>query len=96
MAYSVNQHTGSQNTEDLYLSGVEELLIGDYIAKARLLPPVYEGDIIGVLDAGAYGYSMNSQYNHRQRPAEVLITESGEVKQIRRRDTYEDMLVNML
>ena len=69
---------------------------GDYIAKARLLPPVYEGDIIGVLDAGAYGYSMSSQYNHRQRPAEVLITESGEVKQIRRRDTYEDMLVNML
>jgi len=69
---------------------------GDYIARARPLPPVHVGDIIGVLDAGAYGYSMSSQYNHRARPAEVLIVENGEVKQIRRRDTYEDMLANML
>jgi len=69
---------------------------GDYIAKARPLPPIREGDILGVLDAGAYGYSMSSQYNHRQRPAEVLILESGDIKLIRRRDTYEDMLFNML
>ena len=69
---------------------------GDYIAKSRLLPKMQEGDILGVLDAGAYGYSMSSQYNHRQRPAEVLIQECGNVKQIRRRDTYEDMLANML
>jgi len=69
---------------------------GDYIAKSRPLPPVQIGDIVGVLDAGAYGYSMSSQYNHRQRPAEVLIQECGNIKQIRRRDTYEDMLANML
>ncbi|MCL2405477.1 MAG: diaminopimelate decarboxylase [Defluviitaleaceae bacterium] len=69
---------------------------GDYIAKSRLLPPICEGDIVGVLDAGAYGYSMSSQYNHRQRPAEILIQECGNIKQIRRRDTYEDMLANML
>ena len=69
---------------------------GDYIAKARPLPPLQVGDIIGVLDAGAYGYSMSSQYNSRQRPAEVLIQECGSVKLIRRRDTYEDMLANML
>ena len=69
---------------------------GDYIAKSRLLPPIHEGDILGILDAGAYGYSMSSQYNHRPRPAEVLIRECGSLNQIRRRDTYEDMLANML
>jgi len=69
---------------------------GDYIAKSRPLPPIYEGDILGVLDAGAYGYAMSSQYNNRARPAEVLIQECGSIKLIRRRDTYEDMLANML
>ncbi|MCL2361606.1 MAG: diaminopimelate decarboxylase [Defluviitaleaceae bacterium] len=69
---------------------------GDYIAKSRLLPPLSEGDILGILDAGAYGYSMSSQYNHRPRPAEVLIREDGSLQLIRRRDTYEDMLINML
>ena len=69
---------------------------GDYIAKSRLLPPIKEGDILGILDAGAYGYSMSSQYNHRPRPAEVLIQEDDSLRLIRRRDTYEDMLTNML
>jgi len=69
---------------------------GDYIAKSRLLPPIFEGDILGILDAGAYGYSMSSQYNHRPRPAEILIQECGAIKQIRRRDTYEDMIANMI
>jgi len=68
---------------------------GDYIAKSRLLPPIAQGDIIGILDAGAYGYSMSSIYNHRPRPAEILIQEDNTIKLIRRRDTYEDMLANM-
>ena len=68
---------------------------GDYIAKDRELPTMAEGDIIAIMDAGAYGYSMSSQYNHRLRPAEVLICADGSVKQIRRRDTYQDMLTNM-
>ena len=68
---------------------------GDYIAKKRRLPLLQEGDILGVLDAGAYGYSMSSQYNHRPRPAEILIQSNGNIKQIRRRDTFEDMLQNM-
>jgi len=69
---------------------------GDYIAKGRLLPMLFQGDILGVLDAGAYGYSMSSNYNHRPRPAEVLIKQDGNIMQIRRRDTYEDMLANMI
>jgi diaminopimelate decarboxylase len=68
---------------------------GDYIAKQRELPALHEGDIIGVLDAGAYGYSMSCQYNHRARPAEVLIQTDKSVKLIRRRDTYEDIIANM-
>ena len=68
---------------------------GDYIAKARTLPKLQEGDVLGVLDAGAYGYSMASFYNHRQRPAEVLICKDGTTKIIRRRDTFEDMIRGM-
>ena len=69
---------------------------GDYLAKDIKLPIITEGDVLGVLDAGAYGYSMSSQYNHRQRPAEVLIQLDGSVRLIRRRDTYTDMLHNMV
>lgn len=67
---------------------------GDIIAANRLMPHINEGDIIGILDAGAYGYVMSSNYNNRLRPAEILITESKEIKLIRRRDTYEDLLRN--
>ena len=64
---------------------------GDIIAKDRMLPPVQTGDILAVLDAGAYGYSMSSNYNNRLRPAEILIGENGEAVLIRRRDSYEDL-----
>lgn len=67
---------------------------GDIIAKERELPEIFEGDLIGVLDAGAYGYCMASNYNNRLRPAEVLITADGEAKLIRRRDTLEDLMRN--
>ncbi len=67
---------------------------GDIIAKDRLLPEIFEGDVIGVMDAGAYGYCMASNYNNRLRPAEVLITEDGSAKLIRRRDTLEDIMRN--
>jgi diaminopimelate decarboxylase len=65
---------------------------GDKLAIGRGLPPVMVGDILGVMDAGAYGYSMASNYNNRLRPAEVLIPLSGEPRLIRRRDTLEDLM----
>jgi diaminopimelate decarboxylase len=65
---------------------------GDIIAKDRLLPPVKEGDVIGVMDAGAYGFAMSSNYNNRLRPAEVLIQTDGNPVLIRRRETVEDLL----
>lgn len=64
---------------------------GDILAKERELPIIEKGDLIAVLDAGAYGYSMCSSYNSRPRPAEVLITTEGKIELIRRRETYEDL-----
>ena len=65
---------------------------GDILASKREMPEMLEGDILGVLDAGAYGYSMASNYNNRLRPAEVLIDADGNDRLIRRRDTVEDLL----
>ncbi len=65
---------------------------GDIIAQNRLLPEIGEGDILGVLDVGAYGYSMSSNYNSRLRPAEVLIRENGEDVLIRKREAPEDLM----
>lgn len=64
---------------------------GDLIAKGRLLPKAQIGDLLAILDTGAYGYSMASSYNSRPRPAEVMITREGKVVQIRRRETIEDL-----
>lgn len=64
---------------------------GDILAKERLWPELHEGDVVAVLDAGAYGFSMASSYNTRFLPAEVLITEAGEAKLIRRRQTLDDL-----
>ena len=64
---------------------------GDIMAKDRLWPEIHENDFVGVLDAGAYGFSMASNYNTRPLPAEVLITEAGEARLIRRRQTLDDL-----
>ena len=65
---------------------------GDIIAKNRTLPEILKGDIIGVLDAGAYGFVMSSNYNNRLRCAEVLIREDGQAVLVRERDKLEDLL----
>ncbi|MDR2489085.1 MAG: diaminopimelate decarboxylase [Desulfovibrio sp.] len=65
---------------------------GDVLAKDRMLPEIREGDIIGMLDAGAYGHAMSSNYTQRLRPAEVLIRNDGSSRLIRRRDSIEDIL----
>ena len=49
---------------------------GDSLAKDRMLPVVEEGDLLAILNTGAYGFSMSSQYNARPRAAEVLIRQS--------------------
>jgi diaminopimelate decarboxylase len=63
----------------------------DTFAVDRRIAEVVEGDIIGFYNAGAYGWSMASQFNSRPRPAEVMIYK-GKAKLIRERETFEDLL----
>jgi len=62
----------------------------DFFAKDRTLPPVERGDLLSVFTAGAYGFSMSSNYNARARAAEVLV-DGEKFSIIRKRETYEDI-----
>ena len=64
---------------------------GDFFARDRKLQPVEPGDLVVVLDAGAYGMAQSSNYNTRMRPAEVLV-EGAKARLIRRRETIADLL----
>ena len=65
---------------------------GDCLCKDRPMPQIVRDDLICVLDAGAYGYSMCYSYNTRLKPAEVMICSDGSVKLIRYREKYEDVM----
>ena len=62
----------------------------DFFAKDRTLPPVKRGDLLSIFTAGAYGFSMSSNYNARPRAAEVLV-DGSKFTLIRKRETYEDL-----
>ncbi|MGD0096198.1 MAG: diaminopimelate decarboxylase [Terracidiphilus sp.] len=64
---------------------------GDFFAHDRKLSPVKPGDLVAILDAGAYGMSQSSNYNSRLRPAEVLV-EGSRSRLIRRRESMADLL----
>ncbi len=64
---------------------------GDFLARDRELPRVEQGDLLAVMSAGAYGFSMSSNYNSRPRVAEVLVDGSHYVL-IRRRETFESLV----
>jgi diaminopimelate decarboxylase len=64
---------------------------GDFFARDRELPASEEGDLLAILDAGAYGMSLASNYNTRPRAAEVLV-EGKRTRLIRRRETVSDLL----
>lgn len=64
---------------------------GDFFARDRKLPPIEPGDLVALLDAGAYGMAQSSNYNTRLRPAEVLV-EKNRSRLIRRRETIADLL----
>lgn len=65
---------------------------GDFLAEGVLLKEPAIGQLLAVYSAGAYGFSMSSQYNSRPRAAEVLITAPASWKLIRRRETYQDLI----
>lgn len=64
---------------------------GDSLARDRSMPEVEEGDLLAVLDAGAYGFSMSSQYNSRPRPAEIMIRKGKSVL-VRDREQLTDLI----
>ncbi len=64
----------------------------DIFGRDRLLPPLAPGDLVAVLDTGAYGAVMASTYNRRPLPPEVLVDEGGTWRVIRRRQTIDDLL----
>jgi diaminopimelate decarboxylase len=64
---------------------------GDFFARSREMESVEPGDLVAVRDAGAYGFSMASNYNLRPRPAEVLV-EAGAARLTRRRETFDDLV----
>ncbi|MBS1787222.1 MAG: diaminopimelate decarboxylase [Acidobacteria bacterium] len=73
-------------------------LHGDgHLPDCRLLPPdVQVGQVVAMLNTGAYTASQMTAYNGRVFPAAVLLDECGKVEVIRRRDTYEDLVINEL
>ena len=66
---------------------------GDFFAKNRRFPFVESNNILAILSAGAYGFSMSSNYNSRPRAAEVL-AKNGRCYLIRKRETYRDLIRN--
>ena len=64
---------------------------GDFFAKNIDIPPTNPEDLVVIHSAGAYGFTMSSNYNTRPRPAEVAV-EDGRDRLIRRRETFEDLI----
>jgi diaminopimelate decarboxylase len=64
---------------------------GDFLARDREMPEVAEGALLAILDVGAYGMALSSNYNTRPRAAEVLVNGKS-VKLIRRRETWADLV----
>lgn len=65
---------------------------GDLFSHGRDISKITEGDILAITHAGAYGYSMSSNYNSRLRPAEVIIHSNGGISLIRKREVFSDLL----
>jgi diaminopimelate decarboxylase len=64
---------------------------GDFFARGRQLADVEEGELLAILDAGAYGMVLASNYNTRPRPAEVLV-QGKSAKLVRKRERISDLL----
>jgi diaminopimelate decarboxylase len=63
----------------------------DLLAKDRKMPKPRPGELVAVMSAGAYGFSMSTNYNSRPRVAEVLVKED-QMFVIRQREDYEDLV----
>ncbi len=66
---------------------------GDFLGKERKFIALEEGDLLAVMSAGAYGFSMASNYNSRRKAAEVMV-DGKRARMIRKRETYKDLVKN--
>ena len=89
----------TKRANDLNLPGNEVVdIVGpicesaDFLAQDRSLPVLKRGDLIAVFTAGAYGFTMSSNYNARGRAAEVLV-DGADFTVIRKRESYEDQVL---
>ena len=87
-----------KRTEKLDIKGLEFVdVVGpicepaDFFAKDRALPPVKRGDLLSIFTAGAYSFTMASNYNARGRAAEVLV-DGDKFEIIRKRESYDDLI----
>ncbi len=69
---------------------------GDVFGRDRMLPPPRPGDLLAVLDAGAYGFTMSSNYNLRPRPAEVVLDRAGVPVLARPREDHRELALRQL
>ena len=79
----------AENTQTVDIAG-NVCESGDLFARDRPMPEVEEGDVLAILNAGAYGFTMSSNYNSRPFASEVLISD-GEAYVVRERETFEDL-----
>ena len=87
---AVSRDSNSPDTETVDVVG-PICETGDFFARGRELPIAGDGDLLAILDAGAYGMVLTSNYNTRLRPPEVLV-DGKSVKLIRRRESMDDVL----
>jgi len=85
-----HQVTRSQDKVDIVGPICES---GDFLAKERLIAKVKEGNYLAVMSAGAYGFSMSSNYNSRLRAAEVMVA-GNKALVIRKRESAQDLVRN--
>ena len=85
--YKVGDHGNNEITVDFTGQICENT---DRIATDREFPTLSPGDLVAIMDAGAYGYSMSHNFNTRPRSAEILLDKSS-FKEIRKRETIEDI-----
>jgi diaminopimelate decarboxylase len=87
-----------QRSRDIKMKGLELVDVvgpvcesGDFFAHDRLLPPLKRGDLLAIFTAGAYGFTMASNYNARPRPPEILVA-ANKFKIIRPRESFKDLI----
>lgn len=86
----LNEHHGPKETVQIVGPVCETT---DILARAVDLPPLKPGDVLAILDAGAYGMVMASNYNQRPRPPEIVVDETGISWRVaRRRETIQDLM----